>query len=47
MSYYVQTHMPLVSKCWGGMGLKDWQVVEFAPGADGSLPYSAQAILTW
>lgn len=47
MSYYLQTHMPLVQKCWGSMGLKDWQIVEFAPGPDGSQPYSVQAILTW
>jgi uncharacterized protein (TIGR02118 family) len=39
--------VPLVQKHWAQYGLTDWQVVEFAAGADGSKPYSVQAILTF
>lgn len=39
--------VPLVQKNWGPYGLTDWKIVEFAPGPDGSKPYSVQAILTW
>ncbi|KAL2428768.1 hypothetical protein ABEF95_006923 [Exophiala dermatitidis] len=47
MDYYLKTHMPLVSEKWGPYGLKDWKVVQFAAGPDGSKPYSVMALLTW
>ncbi|KAJ4516872.1 hypothetical protein HRR75_003532 [Exophiala dermatitidis] len=47
MSYYLKTHMPLVSEKWGPYGLKDWKVVQFAAAPDGSKPYSVAALLTW
>lgn len=47
MDYYLKTHMPLVQSHWQQYGLKDWKVVKFQPGADGSKPYDVQAILTF
>lgn len=47
MSYYLKTHMPLVSEKWGKYGLTGWKVVQFAAGPDGSKPYSVAALLTW
>lgn len=47
LDYYLKKHMPLAVKKWAKYGLKDWKVVQFAPGADGSQPYSIGAILTW
>ena len=47
LSYYLKSHMPIVEKNWGHYGLKDWKIVEFAAGPDGSKPYSIGAVLTW
>jgi len=40
MDYYLSSHMPLVKKLWGSMGLKSWTVLKFPEG-----PYSVQATL--
>lgn len=37
----------MVEKDWTSFGLIDWKVIELQAGADGSQPYSVQAILTW
>jgi uncharacterized protein (TIGR02118 family) len=46
MDYYLAKHMPLVSENWQQYGLKGWEVVQFARGADGAKPlYKVQATL--
>lgn len=47
LKYYLKTHMPLVDKNWGTYGLKEWKVVEFQAGPDGSKPYAISAVMTW
>ncbi|KAJ9616479.1 hypothetical protein H2200_000198 [Cladophialophora chaetospira] len=47
LKYYLSSHMPLVNKKWNEYGLKDWKIIEFQPGPDGSKPYSIGAVLTW
>lgn len=48
MSYYLSTHIPLVTKHWTSYGLQAWEVIQFTPGSDEISPqYSAQAILTF
>ncbi|KIV97077.1 hypothetical protein PV10_00872 [Exophiala mesophila] len=47
LDYYLKTHMPLVAEKWGPYGLKNWTVVKFNPGPDGSQTYTYGAILTW
>lgn len=48
MDYYLKTHMPLVSKSWEQYGLKGWEVMEFKPSPDGTVPpYQVQATLIW
>lgn len=47
LSYYLNSHMPLVSKQWTSFGLQGWKVVQFEAGPDGSKPYSIAALLTW
>lgn len=48
MDYYLATHMPLVAKHWGPMGLKSWEIVKFDAGLGGSAPaQSVQALLYW
>lgn len=48
MDYYLATHMPLVSENWQKYGLKGWEVIQFARGADGATPlYQVQATLSW
>lgn len=48
MDYYLNTHMPLVSKSWQQYGLKGWEVQEFRPSPDGQVPpYQVQATLIW
>jgi uncharacterized protein (TIGR02118 family) len=42
MTYYLEKHMPLVSKLWGALGLKSWTVTEAAEG-----PYAVSAALSW
>jgi uncharacterized protein (TIGR02118 family) len=46
MKYYLDSHMPLAHKSWAPH-LKDWKVIEYAAGQDGSKPYSVAAILTF
>ncbi|KXL46024.1 hypothetical protein M433DRAFT_174062 [Acidomyces richmondensis BFW] len=43
MDYYLSTHMPLVQKRWGPVGLKSWKVLKFADDA----PHCVQATLEW
>ena len=38
LDYYLGTHMPLVAKTWKPFGLKSYQVIRFAPEAEGSEP---------
>jgi len=47
LKYYISTHMPLAAEKWGSYGLKDWKVVEYQAGPDGSKPYSVAAIVTF
>ncbi|EXJ59483.1 uncharacterized protein A1O5_12108 [Cladophialophora psammophila CBS 110553] len=47
MTYYLKTHMPLVSEKWSQYGLQAWKVIQLLPGPDGSKPYSVAALLTW
>jgi uncharacterized protein (TIGR02118 family) len=47
LSYYMNNHIPLVVETWTPHGLKDWKVIEFIPGPDGSKPYRIGAVLTW
>ncbi|EXJ83658.1 hypothetical protein A1O1_07282 [Capronia coronata CBS 617.96] len=47
MAYYLKTHMPLVYEKWAKYGLTGWEVIEFAPGPDGSKPYSVAGVLHW
>lgn len=44
MDYYLKTHMPLVAKRWGPMGLKQYYVSDLR---DTKQPYSVQATLVW
>jgi uncharacterized protein (TIGR02118 family) len=47
-SYYLQTHIPLVEKRWGGMGLKSAQVLRGTGTPDGSPPpYRVMALLSF
>jgi len=41
MAYYKATHMPLVMRCWGPLGLKGFRIIEYPAEA----PYLVQAIL--
>jgi uncharacterized protein (TIGR02118 family) len=46
--HYLGSHMPLVSKLWGPLGLKNWEVVEYTPGPDGAEPiYFCGCTMTW
>ena len=48
LSYYMQTHIPLVKRLWEGMGLQNIQVLRGMPGPDGTGPvYSHLALLTF
>ena len=41
MTYYLQTHMPLVQKTWGPEGLQAWKILKFPADA----AFSVQATL--
>jgi uncharacterized protein (TIGR02118 family) len=43
MDYYLNTHMPLVQKRWGGSGLLNWDVMVGEKGED----FHVMATLTW
>lgn len=46
--YYLQTHMPLVAKHWGPIGLKSWNVVKYDRDLAGTSPkYLIAANLVW
>jgi uncharacterized protein (TIGR02118 family) len=46
MKYYLAKHMPFVQEKFGPHGMQGWEVIEFAPGPDGSKPqFSVQATL--
>ena len=34
MTYYLETHMPLVQKLWGPHGLKSWTINVLQPDAE-------------
>ena len=42
--YYKKTHMPLVTKVWGPLGLNSWEISEIK---DEKSPYHYQALLHW
>ncbi|QIW97991.1 hypothetical protein AMS68_003509 [Peltaster fructicola] len=44
MDYYLQTHMPLVQKHWGPIGLKSWKITKIG---DADAPFIVQATLEW
>ncbi len=47
-AYYKQTHMPLVRRLWGPMGLQSDQVLRGQPGLDGAPPaYLVTTMLTF
>jgi len=41
MDYYIKSHMPMVMKNWGPLGLQSWKVLSFGDG----MPYAVQATL--
>ncbi|RYP60304.1 hypothetical protein DL769_008177 [Monosporascus sp. CRB-8-3] len=43
MKYYLETHMPLVQKVWGPLGLKSWTVGTVNPDSG----FHVQAFLVW
>jgi len=43
MKYYLSTHMELVDKHWGPLGLTSWSITEL----DSSCDYIVQASLWW
>ncbi|RYP43581.1 hypothetical protein DL770_011576 [Monosporascus sp. CRB-9-2] len=43
MEYYIKTHMPLVEKIWGPVGLKSWTVGTLDPESG----FHVQAFLVW
>ena len=46
--YYIQTHMPLIAKHWGSVGLKSWSVAKYEPDLAGTPPkYLISATLVW
>lgn len=46
--YYRGTHIPLVQRHWGSMGLSDVKLMRGVPGPDGAAPtYSMTALLTF
>jgi uncharacterized protein (TIGR02118 family) len=46
--YYMQTHMPLVRRLWGPLGLANATVMRGIPGPDGAAPtYMMTALLTF
>ena len=46
--YYMATHMPLVHRLWGPMGLTDSKVMRGTPGPDGAAaPYTVMTLLTF
>ena len=47
-TYYNATHIPLVKRLWGGLGLRDVQVLRGIDGPDGGKPtWLAIALLTF
>lgn len=48
LEYYAKEHMDIVVKYWSPYGLKAWNVIKYAPNAEGSSPpYVAAAVFTW
>lgn len=45
IDYYLNTHMKIVQKHWGPLGMKSWNIIQFDEG-DPSGMY-VQAILYW
>ena len=41
--YYMATHMPLVHRLWGSMGLTDARVMRGTPGPDGAAQAAPEA----
>lgn len=47
-NYYMETHMPLVRRLWGPMGLQRDQVMRGLPAPDGAAPaYMVTTLLTF
>jgi uncharacterized protein (TIGR02118 family) len=47
-AYYNETHIPLVKRLWGGLGLRDVQVLRGIDGPDGAKPtWLAIALLSF
>ena len=48
IDYYLNKHLPFAEEKWGPLGMKDWSVVAFTPGPDGSLPpYRLKTVSRW
>ena len=48
LDYYMVTHMPLVRRLWGPMGLTNDTVMQGVPGPDGAAPtYTVMTLLTF
>ncbi|KAF4551112.1 Hypothetical protein D9617_14g075680 [Elsinoe fawcettii] len=47
IDYYLSTHMPLVAKIFGPFGLTKWEVLQFAPTAQGPPQFVVQTLLHW
>lgn len=48
ISYYINSHMPLVEKLWKPLGLLKWEVVEYGPAADGTqAEHRVATFMTW
>ncbi|KAJ5160061.1 uncharacterized protein N7482_007065 [Penicillium canariense] len=48
IDYYLQSHMPLVAKLWGPVGLKSWKVAKYDSDITGASPkYLITATLVW
>ncbi|KAF2653307.1 hypothetical protein K491DRAFT_603087 [Lophiostoma macrostomum CBS 122681] len=43
MKYYLATHMPLVQKHWGKLGLTSWRVAQLGDQS----PYAVSCIMEW
>ncbi|KAL6850864.1 hypothetical protein ACO1O0_007990 [Amphichorda felina] len=48
MKYYIDTHMPLVSRIWSPVGLEKWEVQRLDVGTGGEKPpFTVAALLTF
>ncbi len=47
-AYYAATHMPMVHRLWGPLGLSEAKVMRGVPGPDGSKPaYGVMTLLSF